>query len=99
MSVTEKNKQTNKQTKQQQQQKHPQASGSQSETALPSQVAPPPGLKQGQWVSNSFQTTSATVSSQPPVPSNGLGMSIKIKPKIEIIYLSLDFLYYALNWT
>jgi hypothetical protein len=36
--------------------KKTQASGCQSEIALSSEAALPPGLRQGQWVSNSFQT-------------------------------------------
>jgi hypothetical protein len=39
-----------------------QASGNQSETAWPSAAALPPGLRQGQWVSHSFQASPATVS-------------------------------------
>jgi hypothetical protein len=56
-----------------------QASGSPSETALPSEAAPPPVLSQGQRVNNSFQTAPATVSS-PPHPSNVSGMSLEIEP-------------------
>lgn len=44
----------------------PQALGSQSE------AAPPPVLRQGQWVSNSFQASPATVSS-PHNPQQWLG--------------------------
>jgi hypothetical protein len=45
----------------------------------PSEAASPLGLRQGQWVSNSFQTSPATVFSPPP-PSNGSGMSLEIEP-------------------
>jgi hypothetical protein len=85
-SGTEKPK-TNKQTKPYKTKTKPQVSGSQSETALPSEAALPPGLQEGQWVSSSFQTSPAIVSS-PPLPTNGPGMSLELEPiiKIEVTY-------------
>ena len=57
--------------------KKTQASGSQSETVqqsetdLPSEASLPSDLRQGPWVSNSFQS---------PGPSNGPGMALEIEP-------------------
>ena len=72
----------------------PQTSGSQSETTPPSETALPPDLRQGHWVSNSFQATPATVSTTTLLHSNGSGMSTDI----ELTFHSLEFPTCALHW-
>lgn len=44
-----------------------------------SEAAPPPGLRQGQWVSSSFQTSSATVSRPPHSTLHCNGMSVEME--------------------